>query len=284
MLETIRHITHIMRPNRWWKNLLIFIPLIFAKSLLNPELFLLTLIGFIALVFTSAGDYIFNDIFDKKRDQLHPQKKLRPLAAEHISTTFAGWLVVLFWALGLFIAYQLSLSFMFMNLALMIMAVVYSVWLKQEIFIDMFTTAINVIIRTTAGVFIIDVNLSPWLILLPFFISMFASSGMRYSDVVYNKLQGNKKAMTEYTREMLLAMMVVTTTLLFSAFTAYIISLREPYLFIALPFFQYTVFRWFYHVLNLHTQKRRSISMFKDGRFVLSIALGVLVMLIILYN
>lgn len=284
MFQTILHVVHLMRPKRWYKNLLIYLPLLFSKNLFNLEYFILTTIGFIALTLMTSGYYIFNDIFDRKEDMLHPTKKLRPLAAEHVSVTFAWWLIFIFWTLGLFLSYQLSFYFMIVNIILVFVSSIYTLWLKKEIFIHMFMVAINYIIRTIAGVFIIDVELSPWLILLPFFISMFASTGQRYSDMVYHKLNGNKYAMKEYTKEMLLSMMVVTTTLLFSAFTAYIISLKEPYLFISLPFFQYTVFRWFYHVLNVHKQKRKSASMVHDGRLVLSIGLGILVMLIILYN
>ena len=54
----------LLRPQQWYKNLLVFVPIIFSLNLLDIELFFLSLQGFILLCLSSSALYIFNDLID----------------------------------------------------------------------------------------------------------------------------------------------------------------------------------------------------------------------------
>ena len=64
----------IIRPKQWYKNLLVFVPLIASLHLFDLNLLYLSLLGFIALCMSSSGSYIINDLIDSKKDLHHPQR------------------------------------------------------------------------------------------------------------------------------------------------------------------------------------------------------------------
>ena len=60
----------VLRPQHWYKNLLVFLPVIFSLNLLDTGLFFLSLQGFILFCLVSGCVYIINDITDIKIDKL----------------------------------------------------------------------------------------------------------------------------------------------------------------------------------------------------------------------
>ena len=55
------------RPFQWIKNIIIFIPLIFARKLFEVDALALSFTAFICFVLASSIIYIFNDICDIKK-------------------------------------------------------------------------------------------------------------------------------------------------------------------------------------------------------------------------
>ena len=90
-----RNYLKLVRIKQWYKNLVVFLPLVFTLSLLNLDSLFLTIVGFIALGLASSALYIRNDILDIDFDKQHPVKKLRPLASGKISKTNAYIIFVL---------------------------------------------------------------------------------------------------------------------------------------------------------------------------------------------
>ena len=108
----------LLRVRQWYKNIVIFLALFFTDNLLDPHMLYLTILGFISLCFTSSSYYILNDIKDAKKDRLHPEKKLRPIASREISvkTGVAISMILIFCAISL--AYALSVNFLLFPLLL----------------------------------------------------------------------------------------------------------------------------------------------------------------------
>ena len=71
----------ILRVEQWIKNLVIFLPAIFANkfSLIFDENLIIVFLGFSII---ASSTYIYNDLKDLEQDKLHPVKKNRPLAKE----------------------------------------------------------------------------------------------------------------------------------------------------------------------------------------------------------
>ena len=75
----------LMRIKHYFKNLLIFIPLIFSMSFYSIENDIKTVIGFILFSLVCSMVYIINDINDIEKDKKHPRKCSRPLASGKVT-------------------------------------------------------------------------------------------------------------------------------------------------------------------------------------------------------
>ena len=75
----------LIRIRQWYKNIIIFLPLVFSFQFLNFDSLIETITGFIVLCIISSAIYISNDIKDVNADRNHPEKKNRPLVKGDIS-------------------------------------------------------------------------------------------------------------------------------------------------------------------------------------------------------
>lgn len=85
-MEKLALLRRLLRMEQWYKNLLIFAPLLFAH---NAQPWPLLLLGFLGFCSISSITYLCNDWLDRDKDRLHPTKKNRPLASGKISGTQA---------------------------------------------------------------------------------------------------------------------------------------------------------------------------------------------------
>src|SRR5690242_20389360 len=97
VIERLRALFVGMRPRQWTKNLAIFVGIVFAQRLLNPTSFGRAGIAFIAFCLASSSIYLFNDLLDLENDRQHPKKKLRPLAAGTLPTSWAKVMIGVLW-------------------------------------------------------------------------------------------------------------------------------------------------------------------------------------------
>ena len=100
-----------IRPRQWMKNLLVFVALLFSKNLFNPLLVGKAVLGFFCFCVISGGVYLMNDLQDLEADQLHPVKRLRPLAAGNLSKDVAYWAAITLMGVGLGIGLLLAVPF-----------------------------------------------------------------------------------------------------------------------------------------------------------------------------
>jgi 4-hydroxybenzoate polyprenyltransferase len=186
----MNHYTKLVRLGQWYKNSLIFLPLLFATSdqLYSWPLLILGFFGFSAV---SSITYMINDWIDREADRMHPTKKHRPLASGKISGKVAIGVAVLMsaivgvaiWKLGLFYGATVGTYFVATNL--------YSFGLKNIPLIDMALIAGNFTLRTLAGVTEWpDLSSAPYFLLIFSVIFIFLTHKRR-SD---NKLLGKKAA------------------------------------------------------------------------------------------
>ncbi|MHA2426202.1 MAG: UbiA family prenyltransferase, partial [Candidatus Thorarchaeota archaeon] len=91
----LKHIIKLMRPHQWYKNLLVFLAILFVDftdplpAVFNWAYYPPLILGFIAFCAVSSAGYIFNDVKDIEEDAAHPEKKERPLPAGKVSRTQA---------------------------------------------------------------------------------------------------------------------------------------------------------------------------------------------------
>tara|TARA_Y100000310_G_scaffold171597_1_gene171794 strand:- start:689 stop:1588 length:900 start_codon:yes stop_codon:yes gene_type:complete len=289
---SIKDIVKMMRIKQWYKNIVIFIPIVFAQELFNFDGLFKTVIGLISLCLISSSNYIINDIIDRKNDKLHPEKKNRPLASGKINiNTAIVWAIFLI-AFSLLLAFTLSGLFAVSVISLFVLSLLYSFWLKNELFVDIIIIAINFVIRTVSGTLVILeygkpwLRISPWLILGTFFLSLFISSGKRKADfeLMKNKASAHKYVLGQYNQDIIRMLMIVSTTLLIISYSLYSFLSIYPLLLVTLPVAIYIIFRYFNLVEKNSIIARHPEFFYKDRRLVLSIIILLATILTLVYG
>ncbi|MFH1637750.1 MAG: UbiA family prenyltransferase [Candidatus Woesearchaeota archaeon] len=275
----------ILRLRQWYKNLVVFLPILFVGRLFDAHGLFLTCLGFVALCLVSSSSYIINDIADRKSDRFHPEKKLRPIASGKVKVLAAALLSSLLLVLGMGLAYFLSLGFLLAIVALFTVSLLYTFWLKKEALVDIIVISVNFVIRAASGAFIISVVVSPWLVLCTFFLSLFLASGKRSADLelLKGKASKYKEVLRHYTPEATHLLAVISATLLIVAYSLYSFLSLYPWLLLTLPIALYVTLRYLFLIRSGSFIARRPELAYKDKRLVMGILLWVMGVLLVIY-
>ncbi len=275
----------LFRARQWYKNLVIFLPLIFAKEFFNESALLYTILGFFALCFVSSSNYLINDMIDRKRDRKNIEKRLRPIASGKVKLWQGVMLSIICLVIGLAIAFNLSIMFGILALALFLLGQLYSFKLKKEAFADILTISTNFVIRAVAGAFVIAqgfkpyVTISPWLILCPFFFALFLAVIKRRSESFMKNAEEHRPVLKSYNEKTTSALMVISTTLLIASYSLYTFFSPYHYIFFTIPFALYIIFRLF----HLTEKGEKSVRHLEDIYHDMRIIIPAIIMLIIIF-
>jgi 4-hydroxybenzoate polyprenyltransferase len=284
-MAKIKDYINLMRVRQWYKNLIVFLALIFSENLFNGELFWITILAFISLSLVSSAGYVINDIGDRKKDQLHPEKRYRPIAAGRIKAPAGIILVILLLLIGLLIAYSITPWFFVIVASLFIVTQIYTFYLKNILFADILTISTLFAIRAISGGLAIDVRISPWLILCPFFLAMFLGVGKRKADIHLMKKEASKtrKVLEHYTETLTNQLMTFSTVLLIVSYSLYSFLSEHPNLIYTLPFALYTILQFFHLINRGSTIARNPEEIFKDKSLMIGLILWIVITGILIY-
>lgn len=274
---------NLLRPQQWYKNLLIYLPLIFGKGLFNINGLLIVTVGFIGLCFISSANYIINDIIDLKKDKGHPEKSKRPLASGKVTIKGAIFFVLLSLGISLIIAINLPFYFFLSVVSIFVLTQMYSLYFKKLLFVGIILIAVNFIIRTISGFFIIDVEFSPWLIICPFFLSLFLSIGKRESEARFIKNSNQGGVLKDYIPELSRTLMIISAVSLIMIYTLFVFFGKYPILVITVPLAVYIILRYFSFIYNGSVIARQPEKIITDKQITLGIVLWVVITTILIY-
>lgn len=210
-----------LRPSQWIKNLNLFAAAILNGKLIDPEIFLKSILGFFVFSLLSSSSYLINDLVDIDKDRQHPVKKLRPLAHGDITQSMAKFMSFLLLVTGLIISSRINSGFFYLSIFFIITQYLYSFVLKKKAVIDIIGIAFFFIIRAYAGEIATGYHLPIWIMLTVIFLSLFIASGKRRSELV-NTGKTTRSALQGYTRSLLnfyTTMFAVCTLITYSMFT-----------------------------------------------------------------
>lgn len=173
----------LLRVTSWIKNIFVFVPIVFAKHIFEKEYLVEVILVFIAFSIASSLVYVFNDLMDIDRDRIHPIKKLRPIASGEITSANAVILIVILFAITVFLSFRFQSSFVIVLWIYIILNALYSIWLKQIVIVDIFCIAIGFMLRVFSGALAVNVYISNWLILTTIFISLFLAVMKRRVEI-----------------------------------------------------------------------------------------------------
>jgi 4-hydroxybenzoate polyprenyltransferase len=269
----------LMRPRQWTKNLVVFAGLAFSANLFNASLAFKTLQAFIIFCLTAGAVYIFNDILDRESDRLHPEKRLRPLAAGKISPETAGGMAFIFIAVALAWAFILSVSLGVILLAYVFLNAAYSLGLKRMVILDVIVISTGFVLRAVAGALVISVTISPWLLVVASLLSLFLGFAKRRHELVTmgELAVSHRPSLEEYSPALLdqfLGMLSSCTIMAYSlyAFTS-VTGRQHNLLMLTVPFVIYGILRYLYLVYQKNQGGSPEMILLKDRPMLVTIVL-----------
>lgn len=209
----IKDYIKLIRPKHYLKNILIFLPLIFSGHFFNIELLKISLFGFFSFCMAASTIYIVNDIKDREKDKMHDIKKNRPIASGKISVKKAVVLSIITFIIAMFFQFLTQKIFGFIFVVLyVIMNIAYSFKLKDIPLIDISIIVIGFLIRVLYGAYLINVEVSNWLLLTVISISFYLALGKRRNEIKKNG-SNYRKVLKYYTVDFLDKNMYLSLTL-----------------------------------------------------------------------
>lgn len=223
----IKTLFSLLRVSHYLKNLYIFLPLFFSGEILILDKVLLTIPVFISFCLIASSIYIFNDLMDIDFDLQHPVKKTRPIPSGKITKVQAYSFAAFVALLAILLTYTTSQSVLYVVLGYFVMNILYSLKLKNHALIDVTIISIGFDLRVVAGGLTSNIQISKWLIIMVFLLSMFQALSKRMDDL-YLMAKDDKAQMRRsiygYNIEFLQIVLSMLTGVLLVCYIMYIIS------------------------------------------------------------
>jgi 4-hydroxybenzoate polyprenyltransferase len=274
----------LMRPKQWYKNLLLFVGLVFSKELGNLDLLVLSILGFLAFCALSGSVYTLNDIIDRERDRSHPSKSLRPIASGRVSVGSAAALSAVLLVAGLAVSLYIHWLFLLVALAYLAEGYSYSLYFKNIVIVDAITLAVGFVIRAYAGTVAVDVPVTPWLVICVFLLALFLAFGKRRHElsVLGDQAENHREILKHYTLHMVEDMMAVSTATLIMAYAMYTFLATTQYMMLTIPFAIFGLLRYTF-LVHMADKGGEPEQIFKDLPSLINLVLWVIAVVLILY-
>lgn len=173
-----------MRIPHYIKNLIVFFPVFFNKSLMNVELILLCFKEFIGFCVLSSAIYVINDIQDIDHDRKHDRKKNRPIAAGEISIprAYCFAIILIMFSVILFCQTYVSWRSCIWPILYFVINIGYSYGGKHIPVLDIILLGAGYPIRLMYGGIICEISISSWLFLTVICLSFYFAIGKRRGE------------------------------------------------------------------------------------------------------
>jgi 4-hydroxybenzoate polyprenyltransferase len=276
----------LLKPQKWYKNLMIFVPLIFAGKLLESNLWLTLILGFIVLCLVSSIIYIINDIVDRKADRSHPKKRNRPLASGRVKPNEAIVLAIVLAVIATVIAlgYIQNTTFELWVFALFVSSMLYSFYFKNIMLVDIHLIAVNFVIRTISGTALIGVGISPWLFVIIFLLALFWASAKRKGEIAtLHNARDHRRVHQYYSETMLTNLCSILAAMLLAAYTVFSSITHDGDLLVTVPFATFMIFKFLYYIYKNKEEAQSPELLIKDPQMVIALIVWLLLTFFILY-
>jgi 4-hydroxybenzoate polyprenyltransferase len=267
-----------MRPKQWYKNLVLFIGIIFSLNFFNTNMWMSSISAFITFCMISSSEYIINDIFDRERDRAHPRKRNRPIASGKLKASHALSFAVVLLILAFIGASQINIQFLGISLAYFILIIFYSLYFKHIAIVDVLTISIGFVLRAVAGCIAINVSISPWLIICAFLVALFLALGKRRNELtlLVNGANDHRQVLDGFSPEILDHMSTIVMASLIMSYSLYTFLTDNVWMMITIPIVVYGLFRYLFlaHSKNMGGEPEE---LFKDIGIITCIILWIVI-------
>lgn len=200
-----------------------------------PAVFVRVGFGFLIFCCLSSAMYVINDIFDIKKDRIHPFKRFRPLAHNDISLYSASVLATILVIAALIGSLYISSAFFLLIAVYFLLQISYSILFKNIAVIDILALAGGYILRVYGGEFLTTYHISVWLLLTTISLSLFLAIGKRRSELTLvsqsssSQIAAMRKTLSHYSERLLdvYASIFATSTFISYAFFTFLENSRR---------------------------------------------------------
>jgi 4-hydroxybenzoate polyprenyltransferase len=235
-----------LRVKQWTKNLLLFAGAVFARQILIYPKLIRVSIAFFVFCLLSSALYIINDLNDLPSDRNHPRKRFRPIASGAIPIPVAITISVMLGVISFSIAYFLGLPFFITAIGYAFLTVAYTFYLKRLVIIDVMTIAAGFVLRAVAGAAVINVAISPWLLVCTLLLALFLALTKRQQELQNNGTESGRMVLNLYSAIFLNQVITIVTAATLTGYFLYTFTAHTEKLMITILFVIYGIFRYLF--------------------------------------
>jgi 4-hydroxybenzoate polyprenyltransferase len=153
-----------LRWHHWVKNLLVFVPLLTAHRVADPQALAQALLAFVGMCLAASSIYVLDDLVDLPRDRRHPHKRARPLASGDVPASRAVILLLLLWLGAAAVAVALPVGYRVVLAAYVALMLAYVLRVHDMRVVDALLLGCGYTLRILAGSAAVGVAVSAWLL------------------------------------------------------------------------------------------------------------------------
>lgn len=249
MQKNLYNYLSLLRPHQWLKNLLLFFPPFFGGKLFEPLVLSAALPSFVSFSLAASCCYIINDIKDRELDRHHPQKKYRAIANGEISVAIAWVLATLLYITAMLISSSVSARFEGFIILYLLLTFGYTIYFKNIVIVDIFIIAFGFLIRVLAGGTAFKIEVTSWLFLTVFIVSLFLAAGKRMGEIVSlsGDAQNHRKSLHYYSSSFLEGILWFTASSSLVTYALYTLENRKALIY-TVPLAAFGLVRYIYLV------------------------------------
>lgn len=263
----------LMRPKQWVKNGFVLAPLLFTGSFLNIVALKQALLATLLFCIASSATYIVNDLQDIERDRQHPEKaKSRPLASGALGKGTAIALLVGLYVL-LLIGFWFEPKVLAVIVGYLLLNVAYSLVLKHQPVIDIFSIALGFVLRVLAGAVALNVPISGWMFTTTLSLALYLAAVKRGQELSQRGSQG-RSVLKKYSKPLVdrYAEMSATCALVF--YSMFVMA-SKPELISTVPLVLFGLYRYWYVVDVLDGGESPTDALLSDWPLLITVLLWV---------
>lgn len=259
----------LMRPKQWIKNSFVLAPLLFSGEFSHYDSVIQAFLATLLFCIASSATYIINDIHDIESDRLHPVKsKSRPLAAGVISLRSALILLAALYG-ALLVGWFFMPVVVGVIIAYIMLNIAYTLVLKHQPVVDIFTIAFGFMLRVYAGAIAITIMVSSWMFVTALCLALYLAAVKRRQELLQSGTEG-RSVLKKYSVALVdrYAEMSATASLLF--YSLFVMSVNQE-LVTTIPLVLFGLFRYWYVVEEKDAGEFSAEVLFSDWQLLLTV-------------
>ncbi|PYG87854.1 4-hydroxybenzoate polyprenyltransferase [Ruminiclostridium sufflavum DSM 19573] len=276
----INSMVRLFRPKQWIKNIFVFLALLFSGNIIELSHVVNSCIGLILFCLISSSVYILNDLLDINADRIHPIKKFRPLASGAVSKVQALVLLIILCPISLVLSFWFNYNFAAVISVYFILNVLYTIKLKKIVIVDIMVISTGFVLRVISGYIVINEEISLWILLCIFFLTMFLGLNKRKQEIhtLNSNAKEHRKILNEYSVELInqILPIVASCSIIFYSFYTFQVS-KNIWMVLTIPSVIYGMLRYQYLSLKSNVGENPEIVLVNDIPFIVNFVLLVFI-------